>query len=245
MTRRALLMSNGWAPGFGYLEHALPAIRNILNDAKRIAFVPYAQRDVDRHTAVIAAAMAPLGVHVVGVHTDRDPRSVIESADAIMIGGGNAFRLLQAMQVAGLVAVITAAAHEGKPYIGISAGTNVACPTIRTTNDMPIVWPETLSALGLIPFQINAHYPVGFGDGIHHGVTRDKRLVEFLEENDAPVLALEEGSWVYVDDELATVGGAAGGRLFRREHANMETPPGTDVSFLMNSVPAFDELNPD
>jgi dipeptidase E len=234
-------MSNGWAPGFGYLEHALPAIRDILNGAKRIAFVPYAQRDVDTHTALIAAAMAPLGVHIVGVHTDRDPKNVIESADAIMIGGGNAFRLLQAMQVAELVAATTVAVHQGKPYIGISAGTNVACPTIRTTNDMPIVWPENLSALGLIPFQINAHYPVGFGDGVHLGETRDKRLAEFLEENDAPVLALKEGSWVHVDDEIATVGGTAGGRLFRREHVNMETPAGTDVSFLMRSVPTFDE----
>jgi dipeptidase E len=147
-----LLMSNGLAPGFSYLEHAAPALGDLLAGLDRVAFVPYAQRLLDHHTATVAAAMEPFGVEVVGVHQGRSPRKVVESAQAIFVGGGNAFRLCAALYEYDLMGAIRTAVRDGVPYIGSSAGTNVACPSIRTTNDMPIAEPPSFRGLGLIPF---------------------------------------------------------------------------------------------
>lgn len=157
-----------------------------------------------------------------------------------MVGGGNAFRLLAAVQRLGLVDVIRRRVAEGMPYVGSSAGTNLACPTIRTTNDMPIVQPRTLSALGLVPFQINPHYPSDEPTPGQPGETRDQRLTEFLDENDVPVLGLREGSWLQVTGPTATVGGVSGGRLFRRSRPPCHQPPGTDVSNLLRPRGRFD-----
>lgn len=156
---RLLLLSNGMAPGLGYLEHVLPTLRQVLAGARRVAFVPYAQHLLDQHTDIVGAAMADLRVELVGVHRGGRPRAVVESADAVFVGGGNAFRLLAALYEHDLLDAIRSMVGDGAPYVGTSAGTNVACPSIRTTNDMPIVQPPTFQALGLVPFQINPHYP--------------------------------------------------------------------------------------
>jgi dipeptidase E len=111
-----------------------------------------------------------------------------------------------------------------------SAGANLACPTIRTTNDMPIVDPGSFRALGLIPFHVNAHYPYDEPAGSPAGETRQQRIAEFLEENDVPVLGLREGTWLRVSGEMAILGGAAGCRLFRRGAGTQELPAGSDVS---------------
>ena len=116
------------------------------------------------------------------------------------------------------------------PYLGASAGTNIAAPTIRTTNDMPIVQPATFDALGLVPFQINPHYLDADPASRHMGETREERLREYLEENEAPVLGLREGAWLRVEGEAATLGGANGARLFRRGAEPVELPPGADLS---------------
>jgi dipeptidase E len=237
---RLLLMSNGFAPGFGYLEHAMPTLRALLAGAKTVAFVAYAQSDLNDHTARIAAALEPLDVAVVGVHSSRNPSEVVDSAGAVFVGGGNAFRLLRALQDFELIDVIAASAKAGKPYIGTSAGSNVACPTIRTTNDMPIIWPVTLDAIGLIPFQLNVHYPVADANGPHFGETRDQRIGEFLDENDVPVVALKEGSWLEVRDSTAVVGGMAGGRVFERGTLTRDVSTGAEVSYLLR---ARDGLN--
>jgi dipeptidase E len=170
----------------------------------QVAFVPYAQRDWDRHTEVVAGALESIGVETVGVHRSASPRSCVESAEAVFVGGGNAFRLLAAMHRFELLDLIRRRVGERVPYIGSSAGTNLACPTIRTTNDMPIVEPPTLAALGLIPFQINPHYPAEQFLGGHLGETRDLRIAEFLEDNDVPVLGLQEGSWLSVTGATAS-----------------------------------------
>ena len=128
----------------------------------------------------------------------------------------------------------------GLPYLGASAGTNLACPTIRTTNDMPIVEPPRLAALGLIPFQINPHYPVVRVLDGYFGETRDQRIADFLQDNDVPVLGLPKGSWLGVGEGTATVGGVAGARLFQRAATPSDVPPGTDVCDLLRTV-RFDD----
>lgn len=238
---RLVLLSNGYPPGGGrYLQHALNVLAEALAGISQAAVVPYAQRDWDRHTAVVADALEPIGVDVVGVHQSASPRSLVQSAEAVLVGGGNAFRLLAAAYRFDLLDVIRRRVAEGVPYVGSSAGTNLACPTIRTTNDMPIVEPPSLAALGLIPFQINPHYPAKEVLAGHLGETRDQRIAEFLEDNDVPVLALQEGCWVEVTGTTATIGGVAGARLFQRSATPRDLPPGTDTSDLLRTPIRFD-----
>lgn len=237
-----VLLSNGYPPGGGrYLRHAMHVLDAALAGVGRVAFVPYAQRDWDQHTAVVADALEPIGVETVGIHRSTSPRALMQSAQAVFVGGGNAFRLLHAVHHFDLLDVIRRRVGEGAPYIGSSAGTNLACPTIRTTNDMPIVEPPSLAGLGLIPFQINPHYPAREVLDGHLGETRDQRIAEFLEHNDVPVLALQEGAWLEVSGAIARVDGVAGARLFQRAATPRDVPPGTDVSDLLHADVRFDD----
>ncbi|MFB7895598.1 dipeptidase PepE [Streptomyces xiamenensis] len=238
---RLLLLSNSTAPGHGPLEHAREEIADALGGARRMLFVPYAQADHDAYTAAIAGALAPLGVEVRGAHTADRPAALLEEADSVFIGGGNSFRLLTALHRHGLIPAIRAKVAAGALYMGSSAGTNMACPTLRTTNDMPIVQPPSFDALGLVPFQINPHYLDPVPGSTHMGETRAKRIAEFHEENDVPVLGLREGTWVRADQGRLTLGGvAAGAVLFGRGLAPVEYGPGADLSALLHTEPAFD-----
>ena len=237
-SRRLLLLSNGTPPGGTLFEHAWGALDAVLGGAHRVAFVPFARAVHNEYTSVIRQALAPLDVEVSGLH-DGDPLAGLAAADAVFVGGGNSFRLLRALQRTGLVEAIRDRVASGMPYIGSSAGTNMACPTLRTTNDMPIVQPESFAAIGLVPFQVNPHYPVEQA-APSVGETRDQRILEFLEENDVPVVGLCEGSWIEVFDDVARVGGVAPGRLFVRGDQPRDLPPGTDVSDLLRTTPRFD-----
>ena len=231
-------MSNGSPPGGTLFEHAWDALATVLGPARKLAFVPYARANHAEYSTVIAAALGPLGVEVVGVHSGG-PRAVLADCDAIFVGGGNSFRLLDHLQRTGLVDAIRERVASGMPYIGSSAGSNMACPTLRTTNDMPIVQPASFEALGLVPFQVNPHFPAEPPPG-NVGETREQRIAEFLEENDVPVVALCEGSWIEVDGDVARVGGVAPGRLFARGCTPRDLPPGADISSLLGAPPAFD-----
>ncbi|WP_460004771.1 dipeptidase PepE [Microbacterium xylanilyticum] len=221
-------MSNSSNAGSGYLEHAWEAVLDALGGAARLVFVPYALADLDGYTAKAREAFAAHGVEVVGVHESGDPVAAIGEAAAVFAGGGNTFRLLKTVREAGLLEPLRAHASAGRPYLGASAGTNLAAATIRTTNDMPIVEPGGFDALGLVPFQINAHYLDADPASTHAGETRAQRLAEFHEENTTPVLALREGAWLRVQGGRRTIGGSAvtPGRgpalLFRRGSAPVE-----------------------
>ena len=231
-----MLLSNSYAPGRGALEHAMGELADFFDGCREVLFVPYAGGDPDRYTEAMGEILAALGVRVSGAHRAADPLGALEGADAVFVGGGNAFRLLREVQHNGLLAAIAGRVGTGMPYLGVSAGANLACPTIRTTNDMPIVQPESLSALNLIPFQVNPHYPVG---GPEREV-RDRRLGEFLEENDVPVLGLCEGSWLRVSGTRAVLGGAADGRLLVRGRDPRGARPGDDLSALLRTSPCYD-----
>ncbi|MDN3027031.1 dipeptidase PepE [Streptomyces sp. S.PB5] len=235
-----LLLSNSTAFGRKYLEHALEPISEALGGTKEVLFVPFALADHDGYTSEAAEALAPLGVKVRGAHTGNSV-DLVKDAEAIFIGGGNSFRLLKALHAQGLVPVIRDRIRGGVPYMGSSAGTNMACPTLRTTNDMPIVQPTTFDALSLVPFQINPHYVERSPDSTHMGETRSKRLEEFLEENDVPVVAMREGTWLRRSaDRLALGGSEAGGVLFRRGSSPVQLRRNADLSDLLEVPARFD-----
>ncbi len=211
-----LLLSNSTNHGAGYLDHAIDAIDEMLGEVRTVLFVPFALQDHAGYAAKFAARMAAAGIAVEALATDLTGRRQIESAAAVFVGGGNTFRLLKTLQDLDYLAPLRARALGGMPYLGASAGINLACPTIRTTNDMPIVEPRSFDALGLVPFQINPHYLDPEPGSTHMGETRAQRLAEFLEENDRVVVGLREGGWIRVSGNAATLGGARGARIFRR-----------------------------
>ncbi|WP_350274302.1 dipeptidase PepE [Kribbella sp. HUAS MG21] len=233
-----LLLSNSTAPGRKYLEHALDALVEVLAGRDEVVFVPYALADHDGYTEQVRTALEPLGVRVTGAHTAPD---ALRGAPAIFVGGGNTFRLLRTLQLSGDLDVIRERVRGGTPYVGSSAGTNLAGPSVRTTNDMPIVQPPSFASLGLVPFQINPHYLDPDPSSTHQGETRERRITEFLEENDVPVLGIREGTWLRRSGETLTLGGiSAGARLFRRGAAPAEVASGTDLSELLRITARFD-----
>ncbi len=207
-TQRVLLMSSSRKDSLGYLEHADEQIHHLLRkEARKVVFVPFAgvTFSFDKYEEIVKPVFTRLGYDLQAIHRYADPLQAIEQAEAIAVGGGNTFALLKRMYDAKIVEAIRAKVQSGTPYVGWSAGSNVACPTIRTTNDMPVVQPPTLRALGLVPFQINPHFISGKPVG-HNGESREERLAEFLEIN-APeqVFALPEGSALYSDGTQGVV----------------------------------------
>ncbi|MER7084022.1 dipeptidase PepE [Saccharopolyspora kobensis] len=235
-----LLLSSSVKHGTGFLEHAMPAVTELLAGRDRLLFVPFAKRDHDGYTATVQNAVGPHGITVDGIHRSADPVAAVRDAQAVFIGGGNTFRLLAALHRLGLVAALRDAVRGGTPYMGASAGTNMACPTLRTSNDMPIVQPPSFEAIGLVPFQINPHYVDPDPGSTHMGETREQRIAEFLEDNDVPVLGVREGSWLRVRGERAELGGTTGARLFSRGVDPRDLAPGEDLTPLLSTEPHFD-----
>jgi dipeptidase E len=204
--------------------------------------VPYALADCDGYTAYIQAALAPLGAVVRGAHTFSDPRQAVTEARVLYVGGGNSFRLLKTLQQHQLLNLVSERVEAGElRYIGASAGTNMACPSLRTTNDMPIVQPCSFEAFGLLPFQINPHYLDPDPHSTHQDETRAQRIAEFLEENDVAVLGMREGSWLHRNGPTLRLEGVAGARLFMRSAEPQEIAPGTDLSWLLEAPAQFDQ----
>ena len=234
---RLLLLSNSTAHGGGYLDHCAEAIVSFLRPSvRRVLFVPYAAHDRDAYTSTVRTRFDAMNLKVDGVHTWPGGQvRAIEDAEAIFIGGGNTFRLIDALSRHELIEAIRARVREGMPYIGSSAGSNVACPTIKTTNDMPIVQPRSFDALNLVPFNINPHYLDALPDSTHMGETREQRIAEFHEENDRAVVGLREGAWLRVDGRTLALEGASGARLFRRGRPAEEFPSGSRLDFLLGS----------
>ena len=234
---RLLLLSNSTCYQKGYLEHAMGDLKGFLGDSvKKVLFVPYAgvTVDWDAYTTKVRERYAEIGYELVSVHEVSNPAEALGEAEAIAVGGGNTFFLLETMYANGLLEPLRGRVAAGLPYMGWSAGSNVVCPTIRTTNDMPIVQPRTFDALGVVPFQINPHYT----DALlpkHQGETRADRLAEFVEVNpDVNVVGLLEGSILRVEGNEVSLLGGKNMLLFRKGQDVREFTPDDSINFLLD-----------
>lgn len=234
---RLLLVSNSTLHGRGYLDHVEDELRDFLGKARKVVFVPFALKDEDAYGEKACERFAKIGYTMNSIHRDSNPKECLADADAFFIGGGNTFRLLNKLYDNNLIDVIRDRVSNGMAYIGSSAGSNVACPTIRTTNDMPIVQPPSFNALKLVPFQINPHYLDHDPKSTHMGETREERLMQFHEENDTPVVGLREGSLLRVENGSALLKGSTGARIFRKGLEPIEVTPGTYLDSLVFAQP--------
>ncbi|MDR0543441.1 MAG: dipeptidase PepE [Dysgonamonadaceae bacterium] len=236
---KLLLLSNSTNPGEEYLSWAKAEIQTFLGNIPTTAvFIPYAAVSFgyDEYEAKVDKVFSSFGCKISGIHRVWNPVQAIENAETIIIGGGNTWRLVQQMREHGLMEVIRAKVQSGTPYIGWSAGSNVACPSMKTTNDMPIVDPHGMGTLDLIPFQINPHYldvhPAG-----HGGETREDRIREFIEINpDVFVLGLREACLLKRENNVLRLIGSKTARLFRKDWPTRELSSQDDLSFLLDST---------
>jgi dipeptidase E len=233
MHKRLLLISNSTVYGRGYLDHVESEIKTFLGDAQRVLFFPFALQDREAYATTARNRFGAMGYSLESAHETAALQKAVEEADAIFIGGGNTFRLLKALEDLDFIEAVRRKVSSGSPYIGSSAGSNVAGPTIKTTKDMPIVQPRSFDSLGLVPFQISPHYLDPDPNSTHMGETQEERILQFLEENDTPVVGIREGAWLLCSDSTVTLKGQTGARIFRRGHDPVEATPGTEISKLI------------
>ncbi len=233
---KLLLISNSTNPGEGYLEYPMPYIRDFLGEkAKNALFIPYAAVtfSFNEYEEKVNTRFTEIGHHVTGIHRFINPVEAVEHADAIVVGGGNTWQLVDMLWEKGLMKVIRKRVKEGTPYIGWSAGANIACPTLKTTNDMPITEPIKFRTLKLVPFQINPH-DLDHHPANHGGETREMRINEFIEVNrEVHVVGLREGSLLLREGDELSLLGSRPARLFKYDQEPKELTPEDDLSFLL------------
>jgi dipeptidase E len=233
LDRRLLLISNSTLFGSGYLDHAENEIRDFLGGLRRVLFVPFAQYDLNAYAAMARQRLKAMGYELDSIHEATDPKRAVETSEALFIGGGNTFRLLKGLYDSDLLSAIRQSAASGASYIGSSAGSIVAGPTIKTTKDMPIVQPPSFDALGLVKFQISPHYLDPDPSSKHMGETQEERINQFLEENHIPVAGLREGTMLRIEQGAILLKGVAPARIFRRGHPPIEIEPESNLVELL------------
>jgi dipeptidase E len=231
---RLLLISNSTNAGETYLAHPKEQITEFLKGTKKVLFIPYAavSFSFDEYERKVQKHFSEMGIEVESIHHTKYPKRAVQEAEAIVVGGGNTFRLLKMIHLFDLIEAVRYKVHSGTPYVGWSAGANVACPTICTTNDMPITEPENFGAFNLIRFQINPHYIDTHPEG-HAGETREQRILEFLEMDPySYVVGLREGSMMLLDNVKLSLLGPKPARIFKKGIPPKELYPGDDFDFL-------------
>lgn len=243
MKRNLLLISNSTNVGEPYLGWPRPFISDFLKKrVKRVLFIPYAgvnlspdglQASYDVYEGKVASVFNELGYEIYSIHREANPVEAVMNAECIAVGGGNTFHLVYELHKNGLIDAVKQRVAQGMPFMGWSAGANVACPTLRTTNDMPIIEPASFNCFNFVPFQINPHYLDAHPAG-HGGETREQRIMEFIEINrEVFVVGLREASLLEVNDDKMQIKGRHGIRLFKYGHAVREIGLDEDVSFLL------------
>lgn len=227
--KNLLLISNSTVHGQGYLDHVEHEIREMLRDVQRVVFIPYALYDRDAYAAKVRERFERMGIGVDSAHTDSSPSRLVQQARALFIGGGNTFRLLKALYDYELFECIRSRVEQGMPFIGSSAGSIVACPTLKTTKDMPVVQPRSFDALHLVSFQISPHYLDPDPASTHMGETQEERIMQYLEENVRPVVGLREGTLLRINRGSVWLRGSTTARVFRRGEKPVEVSPGTNL----------------
>lgn len=237
-TKQLLLISNSTLHGGGYLDHAEKEIRDFVGGRTNALFVPYAVHNRRAYAAKAEDRLREMGLSVTSIHDVSNMPRAVSEAEVIFVGGGNTFRLLKGLHDHDLLDPIRQRVAAGVPYIGSSAGSIVACPTLKTTKDMPVVQPPSFEALGLVPFQISPHYLDPDAASTHMGETQEERIIQFLEENEETVVGLREGSLLRVQEGTVVLKGPNTARIFRRGEKPLEVVPNSNLcSLLENTVP--------
>lgn len=234
---RLLLLSNSTNPGESYLGYPKQTIKSFLGDKPlNIVFIPYAAVtfSYDEYVDKVNGSLQEVGLCVKGIHTYKNVRTAVKEADVIMVGGGNTWKLVKTLQENDLMDIIQEKVNMETPYVGWSAGSNIACPTLRTTNDMPIVEPISFETLNLVPFQINPHYLDDYPAN-HGGETREIRINEFITENpDIYVVGLRESTILRYDNGDLSLIGDRSARIFKFGKETCELSSNDDFNFLLN-----------
>ena len=236
MNRHLLLVSNSTLHGSGYLDHCIEEFKQILEDKTHIVFIPYARPggiSHDDYTKIARERLEKIGTTVTGIHEFESSKQGIKEADAVFTGGGNTFVLLHDLYESGIITSIRSRVEQGMPYIGTSAGSNVACVNIKTTNDMPIKYPPSFDALKLVPFNINPHYLDTHPKSTHMGENRETRIKEFHVYNNEYVVGLREGAMLHIIDDTVILKGSTGARVFSKKDGGIEYKPGDHLDFLL------------
>lgn len=217
------------------MEYLLDEVKDFYGNAHEILFIPYARPggiSYDEYTAYPRKAFEKVGLKVKGIHEYDDPIKAIEQAEGVFTGGGNTFVLVKTLYDLGIIEPLRKAVGNGLPYMGSSAGSNITGLSVRTTNDMPIVYPPSFDALQLVPFNINPHYLDPDPNSKHQGETRETRINEFHHFNTQMVAGLREGSWLRREGDTLFLKGTLKARLFQQGQAPEEIEPG-DVSYWL------------
>ncbi len=232
--KHIIIASTSTIYGSGFLDYLLDELAIFFKPAKHILFIPYARPggiSYDEYTQKAKNAFSKINKNVIGIHEFENPNEAINNAEAIFVGGGNTFVLTYQLYKNNIVASLQNAVKQGTPYLGTSAGSNICGLTIKTTNDMPIVYPPSFKALSFVPFNINPHYLDSDTTSTHMGETRETRIQEFHCYNTPPVVGLREGSWLYVNNNTITLKGNLSARIFEYSKTPYEIAPDTELKF--------------
>ena len=231
--KKLLLASTSTVYGSGYLEYLLPELQLFFIGVKTILFIPFARpsgMSYEDYTKLAKNAFKKIGINVKGIHEYENSKEAISNAEGIFVGGGNTFVLVNELYDQNLIQILKDTINKGTPYLGTSAGSNIAGISMMTTNDMPIVYPSSYDTLGAIPFNINAHYLDPDPNSTHKGETRETRIKEFHVYNDIPVLGLREGSWLVVNENEIILKGKLKARWFKKDKMPIELSPGSQIT---------------
>jgi len=223
--KKMIIASTSTVYGSDYLEYLLPEVKMLFKNTSEVVFIPYAQPggiSYDDYTDLARKAFGKIDIKLKGIHEFNNLYKALNNAKGVFVGGGNTFLLVSTLQNLKLMDTLKTVIEEGTPYLGTSAGSNICGPTMQTTNDMPIIYPQSFNTLGVIPFNLNPHYLDPDLNSKHKGETRETRIKEYHILNKTPVLGLREGSWLEVKRGKIILKGALKARLFRKNKAPKE-----------------------
>ena len=233
--KKLILASTSTLHGGDYLDYLLPTLESHFSNCKTLLFIPYARPgglSYKDYTKKVSDTFAKINITVKGIHEFDNAAEAVQNAEAIFTGGGNTFLLVSELYKNHVMAILKETIEAGIPYLGTSAGSNIGGKTMNTTNDMPIILPESFNTLGLINFNLNPHYLDTDEQSTHMGETRETRINEFHSVSNIPVLGLREGSWLEVSDSKVILKGNLKARLFRKNEIAIEIETESDLGFL-------------
>lgn len=235
--RNFILASTSTIHGSEYLSYLSEEIQSLFENIDEIIFIPYARPSGvthDEYTETVQKFFHTISIKVKGLHNFENPENAILNAQGIFTGGGNTFLLVKQLHDLNLMKTLKNKIEKGTPYLGTSAGSNIGGVNMKTTNDMPIVYPKSFETMGIIPFNLNPHYLDPDLNSTHKGETRETRILEFLSQNDLTVIGLREGNWIRAKGNTLSVEGKEDTRIFQKDKTPFEIKPGTNLNDLLS-----------